>query len=63
MANLKAHGFGLFVRRPRGGLDCLRNFHLDFELSPLPALASDVGKQISAPGILVSDFIAAADAQ
>ena len=60
--NLKAQGPGLFVRCPRVGLDCFWNFALDFGLSLLPALASDVGKQISAPGILVSDFIAAADA-
>ena len=62
VANLKAQGLGLFVRSLKGRLDCLQNFALDFELSLSPALASDVEKHISAPGILVSDFLAAADA-
>ena len=58
-----AHGLGWFSRCPRGRLDCFWSFHLDFGLSLLQALASDFEKHISAPGILVSDFIAAADAQ
>ena len=62
VANLKAQGLGLFFRSPRGRLHCLWNFTLDFGLSLLPACASDAESYISAPGILVSDFIAAADA-
>ena len=39
--NLKAQGLGLFVRRPRRGLE---NFHLDFELSHLRQTSRSISR-------------------